>query len=185
MHMTALDLGPFIDPALLDLCMKSGMLLCAVIIILLLIKQMGVTKRGFEATGTVPLLEEQMTEFKRQAALFQAQVDACKQEIAVLKRQMGEGTEQYSRLALKYEALLLRLVDLEKKLSFAVKHISLPNQQETHTGDTNRPLPIPRGPFERKPSSLPPVPRAVHTSLSKGDMPAIGKKPPPIPREDK
>lgn len=185
-----IDFGPFIDPALLDLVLKGAGLAGIIWIIWLLNGNNRLIREGFSATTHEPVLEAQAAELKRHMALLIAELDACKHEIAVLKRIMSETDDNYDELLKKYISLMKRVDELSSLIADAggVQKISLPGgMPEVHTGDTVRPQSLPRPTAK---SHLAPV---QYKALQRNDStvtkkspsvkpPALPKK--PIPREE-
>lgn len=168
------DFGRFVDPVLLDLCIKVGALAIGLIVIYLLWRVKEEIVTGFTATKENQALEAQLNELRRDAAFMLNDIRDAQTGYTAFMSTIASQREDYDALLAKYVEVQRRISEIEAALESNVKKISIPSLREVHTGDT----------------APPPRPTAIHKALTKNDSTQTKKVSstvvkPPIPRTDK
>lgn len=176
------DYGPFIDPVLLDLCLKVSILAGVVILIVVFLRHAKRTKDGLARIQPPEAVPEQVIELKRQVALHVAEVETYRGEIGQLRREAEERTDEFTGLFNKYVDLLHAVEDIERQMPHIGKiSISTPAIQPTHRVTPEKAEHL------REPTLPPPNPKSLTKIPALSDrvqtlkLPTIKK---PIPRED-
>lgn len=180
------DYGPFIDPVLLDLCLKVSILSGVIFLIVIFLRHAKRTRDDLARVQPPEAVPAQIVELKRQVALNSADVEKYRSEIGQLRREAEERNDEFTGLLDKYVSLLHSVEELEGQVDRFpyVGKISVTTRAMHPVGRVT-----PEKPEDlREPTLPPPNPKSLTKAQGSSDsgiqtlkLPAIKKS---IPRED-